>query len=292
MKLSYDCIPCLIRQAVDIARKVTDNTDIQEDIIKHALNEASHFDDLEVAPGLSRAIQMHVKKVTKNNDPYKQLKIQFNRDAKMICRELQLDQLVKDSLSPINTACRCAIAGNIIDFVAVSSIDKHKIRSTVMECLDTEIQGQTPEDLLESAKKANKILYLGDNAGEIVFDQLLINELPKEKITYVVKGAPIVNDATMEDAIEVGMTEMVRVIDNGSDAQGTIMNTCSKVFKMKFEEADLIISKGQANYETLSEMQDKEIYFLLKAKCKPIADDLKCTHGDFVIKRHLLGRER
>lgn len=285
MKISYDCIPCLIRQAVDIARKVTDDKAIQEDIIKHALNEASQFDNLEVAPGLSRAIQRYVKQVTKNNDPYKQLKIQFNRDAKMIRKELQLDQLIKDSKSPIDTACRCAIAGNIIDFVAVSSIDEHKIRSTVQECLNAEINGQSAEELLVSANKANKILFLADNAGEIVFDQLLINELPKEKITYVVKGAPIVNDATIEDAIEVGLTEMVRVIDNGSDAQGTIMNSCSDAFKKEFEEADLIISKGQANYETLSEIQDKEIFFLLKAKCKPIADDLKCSHGDFVIKR-------
>lgn len=285
MKLYYECLPCLIRQSVDTAKMVTDDTTIQQNIIKYALHKVSQLDFSETAAYLSRMIHKYVKEVTNNNDPYKHLKTQFNKDAELIRTELQLDRLIRDSKSPLDTACRCAIAGNIIDFVASSSIDKHKVRTTLQECLEVQIKGNSTEELWNSVNRATKILYLSDNAGEIVFDKLLINQLPKEKITYVVKGEPIVNDATMEDAIEVGMTDLVRVIDNGSDAQGTIMDLCSEEFKKEFQGADLIISKGQANYETLSNIQNKEIYFLLKAKCHSIAKDLNCLYGDLVIKR-------
>ena len=114
----------------------------------------------------------------------------------------------------------------------------------------------------------------------------MINVLPKEKITYVVKKEPIVNDATMKDAIDVGMTDLVKVIDNGSDAQGTIFSLCSKEFINEFEQADLIISKGQANYETLCDIKDKKIFFLFKAKCAPVANYAKCEVGSLVMQEN------
>ena len=132
------------------------------------------------------------------------------------------------------------------------------------------------------AANAQDILYLADNAGEIVFDRLLIEQLPMQKITVVVKGFPIINDATMEDAVAAGLTEIVSVIDNGSDAPGTILEICSDAFVSRFEQADLIITKGQGNYETLSDI-DKNIYFILKAKCPVIASDLGCPIGQMVL---------
>ncbi|MCK4815836.1 DUF89 family protein, partial [bacterium] len=128
------------------------------------------------------------------------------------------------------------------------------------------------------------ILYLADNAGEIVFDRLLIEQLPYEKITVVVKGKPVINDATMDDAEFAGLTEIVEVFDNGSDAPGTILQDCSQTFRDRFEDADLVIAKGQGNYETLSEV-DKDIFFLLKVKCFIIARDIDCEVGEMILQR-------
>ncbi|WP_432664924.1 ARMT1-like domain-containing protein [Wukongibacter baidiensis] len=285
MKIVYECIPCLVRQSAEAAKMVTDDVALQQKIITKSMEDLSKMSFSETAPYLGRLIHKHVKEVSNNPDPYKELKIEFNQLADQISKDLALTDLIKSSNSPIDTACRLAIAGNIIDFSASRFIDEKKIRETIDHCLEAEIKDSMTKVLSESVSKSKKILFLADNSGEIVFDKLLIEELPKEKITYVVKGEPIVNDATMDDAVKVGMVELVRVIDNGSDAQGTILELCSDRFKEEFENADLIISKGQANYETLSEVKDKEIFFLLKAKCKSIADNLGCSQGDLVLKR-------
>ncbi len=285
MKIAYECLPCLIRQSVESARMVTDDIAMQQSIIKNTLKEVSKLNFTETAPYFGRLIHSYIKDVSSNPDPYKELKVKYNEVAIELCREFDLPNLIRSSKSPVDTACRLAIAGNIIDFSVSALLDEDNVRATIEKCVSEEIENSMTSELIEAVHRSNKILFIADNSGEIVFDKLLINELPKEKITYVVKGEPIVNDATMEDAIEVGMTDLVRVIDNGSDAQGTILNLCSDEFRKEFDEADLIIAKGQANYETLTELEYKEIFFLLKAKCQSIADDLNCSLGDLVIKR-------
>jgi uncharacterized protein with ATP-grasp and redox domains len=140
------------------------------------------------------------------------------------------------------------------------------------------------EAFRNAVSQAERILYLTDNAGEIVLDRLLIEQLPTEQVTVAVKGAPVINDATMEDALLAGLPRIVEVIDNGSDAPGTILEACSQAFRERFEDADLIVSKGQGNYETLSD-SDKNIFFILKAKCPVIAKDLGCEVGAMILRR-------
>ena len=134
----------------------------------------------------------------------------------------------------------------------------------------------------KSLSSAQSILYLGDNTGEIVFDQLLIQQLPMDRVTFVVRGKPIINDATMTDAVNTGMTNLVKVIDNGDDAPGTVLEACSDRFKRVYQDADIVIAKGQGNYETLSN-SDKKIFFLLKAKCAVVAEHIGCNVGDSVV---------
>jgi len=136
----------------------------------------------------------------------------------------------------------------------------------------------------DAVRRAENILYLADNAGEIVLDRLLIGQLPVERVTVVVKGEPVINDATMDDAIIAGLPKIVEVIDNGSDAPGTILETCSQAFRNRFENTDLIIAKGQGNYETLSDA-NKNIFFILKAKCPIIARDLGCEIGEMILRK-------
>jgi len=132
------------------------------------------------------------------------------------------------------------------------------------------------------------ILYLGDNAVEIVFDKILIEEIDKrdqgQEIYYAVRGGPIINDVTLNDAQEVSMSEVARVISNGSDVPGTILNSCSKKFLEIYGKADIIIAKGQGNYESLSEEKDNRIYFLLQVKCPVIARHIGVKVGSAVLR--------
>ncbi len=283
MKIFLDCIPCFVRQALDSARLATDDEQIHEKVVRETLRLAADLDMSQSPPAIGQQIHRLIRKLIGNKDPYHELKKQFNRLAMRICTELA--ECVGTSKDPLETAVRLAIAGNIIDLGVKTSIAESDIERIINDSLTADFDGRQIEGFRNAVGQAEKILYLADNAGEIVFDRLLIEQLPYEKITVVVKGQPVINDATMEDAEFVGLTEITEVIDNGSDGPGTIMETCSQAFCSRFEDADLIIAKGQGNYETLSEA-DKNIFFVLKAKCPVIARDLGCEIGEMILRNN------
>jgi hypothetical protein len=138
------------------------------------------------------------------------------------------------------------------------------------------------DDFRAELAPGRRVLYLGDNAGEIVFDRLLIEQMPREKVTFVVKGSPILNDVLIDDASFVGLTDLVEVIDNGADAPGTVLEVCSAAFRERFERADLIVAKGQGNFETLSDT-DNNVFFLLRPKCAVLSRHLNCEIGRLVV---------
>jgi len=286
MKIKNECITCLARQTVDVAELMTDDKKLQQKIIKRGIEEISRTDFTESSPAIAKKLHNYVSEVTKNPDPYKELKVEYNDIATELVESLSLKAKVNESSDSFDTACRLSIAGNIIDFGLGIDLDRSGVLDSINQSLTASIVGGSTATLKEAVDNSSSIMVIADNSGEIVFDKLLVEQLPLEKVTYVVKGGPIVNDATMEDAFDVGMTELVTVIDNGYDAQGTIVEKCSDSFMQAFESAELIISKGQANYETLSELNDSRIFFMLRAKCKVIADDLVCEKGAFVIKRN------
>ncbi|MDD3250836.1 MAG: ARMT1-like domain-containing protein, partial [Smithellaceae bacterium] len=140
------------------------------------------------------------------------------------------------------------------------------------------------EAFKKSVARAKQILYLADNAGEIFFDRLLIEQLGSAKITLAVRGKPVINDATREDALASGMDEIALVIDNGSDAPGTILEDCSAEFRAHFDKADMIIAKGQGNYESLAN-EDRPIFFLFRTKCSVISRRSGYSIGTYVAFR-------
>ncbi len=283
MRIFLDCIPCFVRQALDSARLVTDDEQIHEKVVREVLRLAADLDMSQSPPAIGRQIHRLIRKLIDNTDPYRELKQRFNRLALRLCAELE--ERVRTSEDPLETAVRLAIAGNIIDLGVKTSIKESDIERIIRDCLTADFDNQQVEGFRNAVSRAEKILYLADNAGEIVFDRLLIEQLPAEKVTVVVKGRPVINDATIEDADVAGLTRIVEVIDNGSDAPGTILETCSQTFRARFEDADLIVAKGQGNYETLSDA-DKKIFFILKAKCPVIARDLGCTVGEMILRKN------
>jgi len=283
MRIFLDCIACFVRQALDSARLATDDEQIHEKVVREVLSLAADLDMSQSPPAIGQKIHRLIRKLIGNNDPYHRIKEQFNNLALKLYPELE--ERVGESEDPFATAVRLAIAGNIIDFGVKTSLVESDVEETIKQSLSGHLDDSEIQEFKEAVTKAEKILYLADNAGEIVFDRLLIEQLPCEKVTVVVKGRPVINDATMEDAEFAGLTKIVEVIDNGSDAPGTILKSCSQAFRNRFEDADLIIAKGQGNYETLSDV-DKNIFFILKVKCPVIARDLGCEVGEMILREN------
>lgn len=282
MKTYLDCIPCLVRQALDAARLVTDDERIHEQVIREVLHLAVKTDLHDRPPVIGHKVHRLIKQLTNTNDPYRDTKRQSNEMAMRVYPELKAQ--VRASEHPLETAIRLAIAGNIMDFGVNSLFSETDLRRAIAECLVAEFDLNDLQAFQDAVGQAESMLYIADNAGEIVFDRLLIEQLPVEHVTLVVKGAPVLNDATVEDARVVGLTEIVDVVENGSDAPGTILETCSLHFRDLFTATDLVVAKGQANYETLSQI-DKNVFFLLKAKCPVIARDLGCDVGKMILCR-------
>ena len=282
MKIYLDCMPCFIRQALDSVRLVTDDEMVHEQVIRYVLKLATDLDMSQSPPAIGWWIHRLIRNMTGNDDPYRESKKRFNNLTLEICNELE--DTIGSSEEPLETAIRLAIAGNIIDLGVKTLLAESDIEKIINDCLKADFDKSAIEEFKNAVNRAERILYLTDNAGEIVFDKLLIEQLPLEKVTVAVRGKPIINDATMEDAEFVGLRELVEVIDNGSDAPGTILEACSEEFRHRFEQSDLIISKGQGNYETLSDKQ-KDIFFVLKVKCPVIARSLGCEVGEMIFKR-------
>jgi uncharacterized protein with ATP-grasp and redox domains len=268
-------MPCFIRQALDSARLVTDDEMVHEQVIRYVLKLATDLDMSQSPPAIGWWIHRLIRELTGNDDPYRELKKRFNRLALRICNELE--DTVGSSEDPLETA-------NIIDLGVKTSLAESDIEKIIADCLKGDFDKSAIEEFKNAVNQAERILYLTDNAGEIVFDKLLIEQLPLEKVTVAVRGKPVINDATMEDAEFAGLTKIVEVIDNGSDAPGTILKSCSEKFRRRFEQSDLILSKGQGNYETLSDKQ-KDIFFVLKVKCPVIARNLGCEVGQMIFRR-------
>ena len=282
MRTYFDCIPCAIRQVLDSVRMISDDEAMHERVLREALGLWHEMDMSDSPPAVAQKVHRIVRKLSGVADPYLKVKDQYNQLALELYPDLR--QTVAGSSDPFQTAVRLAIAGNIIDFGVNSTIEESDVEQTVACSLTDPLDMDALDDLKQAVAEAKDILYLGDNAGEIVFDRLLIEQMPMEKVTFVVRGGPILNDALMADAVTAGLTDLVKVIDNGDDAPGTILESCSKTFRRRFEKAGLIIAKGQGNFETLSDT-DKDVFFLLRPKCVVLTRHLNCELGRLILMR-------
>lgn len=282
MKTYFECIPCFIRQALDAVRLATNDEKIQEQVLRRVLVLANELDMTQSPPSMGQKIHRLIRELAGTEDPYHKIKGKFNEVALKLYPRLR--QTIINSDDAFATTVRLAIAGNIIDFGVNGSLQKSDIEKTISECLAADFSDMPLKSFQRAINEADEILYIADNAGEIVFDRLLIEQLPIEKVTVAVKGSPVINDATMEDAVLAGLPKIVEVIDNGSDAPGTILENCSRQFRDRFDNADLIIAKGQGNYETLSDVR-KNIFFILKVKCSVIAQDIGCEVGRMIFQK-------
>lgn len=289
MRLYLECIPCYLRQVLEAIDMFTDDRVLKEKILREVLETAAAFDADEIGLMTNAKIHRILKKYAPAGDPYKNEKKRMN----LVCMEMtdEITATIEGSKNSFETALRIALGGNIIDFGQGNDFTAQKIKSTIEHALTQKLSEVMISRLKENIAKAKKILYIGDNTGEIVFDRIFIEKFfPTDRTIFVVRGGPAMNDATIEDARMIGMTDIVRVITTGLDMQGAILSHCSEEFLKEYEDADLVISKGMGNYEALSS-EDKNIFYLLKVKCPVIEDSFRGRYrlGDILVDdlRHL-----
>ena len=236
--------------------------------------------DKSYSPEITRNILNTIKHYSLISDPFEKEKQDSNRE--LLARYDEFKARIKDSADPFDTALRFAIAGNIIDFGPNHKFD---VWETIEHVLGSTFTINDSAALKAEIEKANTILYLGDNCGEIVLDKLFLETINHPNVVFAVREKPILNDATKQEAIEVGIPEVARLISNGDDTPSTLLSRVSSEFLEVYQSADLIISKGMGNFEGLMDEKDARLFYLMMIKCPVIGQKVGAQKGDFVVKR-------
>ncbi|MGC9455072.1 MAG: ARMT1-like domain-containing protein [Phycisphaerae bacterium] len=280
MRTALDCIPCFLRQSLEAARFVSDDEAIHHSVMRGVLRMTAEMDLTEPPPVVGARIHAMLRELTGNKDPYREPKDRFNRMAMELLPSLR--RRVERSDDAFDTAVRLAVAGNIVDLGVNGAISERDVLDEIDRTLATPLVGDI-ESLRSAVADAESILYVADNAGEIVFDRLLIEQLPGGRVAVAVRGGPVINDATREDALTAGLDEVADIIDTGCDCPGAVLSLCGSEFIDAFERADVVIVKGQGNFEGLSDVP-RDVFFLLKAKCEVVASRVGVSVGTLVLR--------
>jgi uncharacterized protein with ATP-grasp and redox domains len=272
MELQQECIACIIAQVKNVTNMLRLSESGREDAMRdtHAYLAKANYEGCtpESMGELWQILLGHVGE----RDPYAAIKSRCNQEAMKMLPETR--EKIARAQEPFTVALKYAIAGNLIDYGLEHPVSIEEQNAQIDKIASTAFSIDDSEKLLEAMSRAKKMLYLGDNAGEIVFDKLLIEQIvarfPQLQLSYVVKGSAVLNDVTHTEAEEVGMAEICRVIDNGDASPGTVLPRTSEAFQRAFFEADVVLSKGQGNYESLSGVEKENLFFLFTAKCDTV----------------------
>ena len=277
MNIFFDCIPCSINNYLRLLKTDLIPENMQETILRRLLRFFSEVDYKQSPPALGQELHRMLREVLQDQDPYRQIKEKYNR--MMLEQYQKFMNIVMKSSDPFDTAMRLAIAGNVIDFGSHHRLD---VMETIDRVMDAKLAIDDSSALRDDLKSAESVLYIGDNAGEIVLDKIFIEIIDHQNIYFAVRGNPAINDVTTVDAAAVGIDRHAKIITTGDDAPGIVWETSSDEFKRIFEKADVIISKGQGNFEGLVDIF-QNTYFLLVTKCKLVSDHIGVNEKDFVV---------
>lgn len=289
MPASLDCVLCLIKLSLETARFATKDETVRAAVLKQTLDVVRDKGFPVISPLLGQEIHRIILKETGVSDPFAAQKREAN--STMLAIQDSLREQIRQSNDPLLYAVKVAIAGNSIDYSVRSDWNKDLLLHTFEQATQQPLNGSI-ESFAETIKKAKQILYLLDNCGEIVCDQLLIEEIkrlrPDLAVVAVVRGSAVLNDVTREDARQTGFDKAVPTIDNGNDAIGTVLEQCGAEFMEAFGKSDMVIAKGMANYETLveynSEQLPQTVCYLFRAKCPVLARHAGAAMNDLVVR--------
>lgn len=267
LKINHECIPCILNKYF---KTIPDGISEEEKLsyIKGILKIISSCDNTVSAPEIIYFITEYKNSLFGFSDDFAEIKKYFNK--LMLSNETFYSEHIKGSENPLKTSLKFAMLGNYIDFGALDKVEDSKLLEIPNDAAKLDIDKKEYQNLKTELKSAESLVYLTDNCGEIAMDKLFIKEIkssfPKLNITVIVKGGPVLNDATMDDALTVGLDKVTDIIDSGCSIAGTPLSRISNKAKALIDNADIIISKGQANFETLNGCK-KNIYYLFLCKC-------------------------
>lgn len=291
LRLNHECISCLVNKQL---RRYPEDAAAEQktEYMQSVLRAVADAPGTMSAPEIMESIYAIQKRMFGMEKDYSEIKRHFN--GLMLELEDGLKKEIYASRDPLKLAVRYAMTGNYIDFAAMDSIDEEKLGEFIAGAKDNPVDGEALAGLKSDLERASRLVYLTDNCGEIVFDKLLIGAAkqlyPQLDVTVIVRGYPVVNDATAEDAEQVGLTGIAEVIGNGMSVAGTCLDRISEEARRKIGLADVIIAKGQGNFETLR-MCGLNIYYIFMCKCAMFADrfNVPMYHGILVNDRSLKG---
>ncbi|WP_297089202.1 ARMT1-like domain-containing protein [uncultured Draconibacterium sp.] len=279
--MNYECLICQVKAL----QKRMDKYEIAEEkrngIVSKMIKEIAEINlDNSYSPEITRNILKKLEAESAITDPYANEKAASNRA--LLHRYPEFKSRIENSDDKFDTALRYAIAGNIIDFGPTHHFD---VDETIERVFQTPFAIDDSAALKAEVAKAKSVLYLGDNCGEIVMDKLFLETLNHPNVTFVVRDQPVLNDATLKEAREIGLHTVATLISNGDDTPSTVLHRVSKNFLEHYHSADLIISKGMGNFEGLMDESDPRLFYLLMIKCPVIGQKVGAEKGDFVVKR-------
>ena len=273
MKTYLDCIPCFMSQALRAGRLATDD----DSVIKNVLDRTAQFiQEIPVdytPPQIGEHIYSYISEITGNSDPY--LEVKRNNINKAFKLYDYFEKRMSSEPDSLKAAVMLSISGNVIDMGVKGIID---IEDEVIRILDKFNDIPDLELFREKLENSETVLYIGDNSGEAVFDLFMLKQLENKKVFYAVRDIPVINDITRKEAEIIGIDKYAQIISSGVKAPGTVIDRVSDHFLEIYSSADLVISKGQGNYEALSEAE-RDIFFLLIAKCPVIARNIGTDVG-------------
>jgi len=284
MRTYKECFPCFERQASEACGLCAMSREATGEVLQSVRIRMGKFPHSHSPVEMAVEIHEVVRAAAGQRDPYGAVKKQSNR----ACKESMnvLSECMAWSLNPFETATKLAIAGNVIDFgvYSPSNLSKRDVIRSAQSTIGEPLVGESLVEFKVLVDRAERILFIGDNAGECFLDTFLLDQLPHDKVTYAVRGGAVLNDATTEDARSAGIHARCQIVDTGDNAPGVLLERCSTEFQRVFDEADLVIAKGQGNYESLSETPAATCVFLTKVKCPVIGRDIGYSTGSNVIR--------
>lgn len=282
MRVMAECIPCYLKQVISACRVAGLDDDGQQTLLADLLPMIAGLDPAKTPAENSTLVLLAAYRQLGQDDPFKEAKAFSNRLARTFLPSLE--KIVEFSEDPLLTVLKVAVAGNVIDMGINPRFD---VNAGIRQVLDGGLARCDMEPLRALLQDCGNLVVIGDNSGEIVFDYLLLAQLRQyaAEIYYVVKGGPILNDATLEDAESAGINLLAKVVTTGSNYLGLIPEFCGEPLRSLLENAGLVLAKGQANYETMegTALAENRAFFLLRAKCPCVASHLGVEFGESVL---------
>lgn len=281
MKMTPECVACIFSQAL----RVCETLHVDEKTTKEVLDAVGcmipEWSFEETPPQVASRVYPLIAKILHTDDIYGDFKREATEHARAFLP--YIESMIDKSVDMFHASLKAAVAGNVIDLAATERFD---LEEEVAKVFETPFAIDDSARLREHLAKARNVLVIGDNAGEHLFDKVMMRRFntifPHVRFGYVVRGVPIINDVTVKEASEAGIDEVAEIIDSGVTTPGLDLSQVNETMRKHYEEADLIISKGMGNYESLNDKSTRPTFYLLKVKCHVVASSLGRAVGDII----------